>query len=68
MQSNAWTKAAKSNGTGGSNCVEAFHEPESDVVIIRHSKHPHGISIPYTREEWEAFCDGVRNGEFDLPA
>ncbi len=68
MQSNVWVKANRSNGTGGSNCVEVFYEPQSDVVIVRHSKHTDGIRIPYTREEWEAFCDGVRKGEFDLPA
>ncbi len=68
LQNNEWGKASRSNRTGGSNYVEALYDPYSDCVVIRHSKHPDGIRIPYTREEWEAFCDGVRNGEFDLPA
>ena len=66
MESDKWVKSSYSNGTGGSNCVEVLHEPDSDVVIVRHSKHPDGIRIPYTREEWDAFCVGVRNGEFDI--
>lgn len=68
MEPDVWLVSSFSNGTGGSNCVEALYEPASDVVIVRHSKYPDGIRIPYTREEWEAFCQGVRAGEFDLPA
>lgn len=67
LKPNEWHKANRSNGTGGSNCVEAMYEPKSDTILVRHSKHT-TFRIPYTREEWEAFCHGVRNGEFDLPA
>ena len=57
-----WTKSSQS--TGGAACVEVA--PAHDGVIIRHSKHPDGAHIRYTRAEWYAFVAGVKLGEFDL--
>lgn len=59
-----WRKAARSNGSGG-NCVEiAFVD---DVVGVRDSKDPEKAPHVYTHPEWEAFLDGAKKGEFDLP-
>nr|WP_221308456.1 DUF397 domain-containing protein [Nocardiopsis mwathae] len=52
---------------GGATCVEAG--PLNDGtgrVAVRHSRHPDGAVIVYTRQEWEAFTKGVRVGEFDF--
>jgi hypothetical protein len=48
-------------------CVEAG--PLSDGterVAVRHSHHPDGKVILYTRQEWEAFIAGAKGGEFDF--
>jgi hypothetical protein len=36
------------------------------AVAVRHSHHPAGAAIIYTRAEWEAFIAGAKDGEFDL--
>lgn len=46
-----------------SSCVEvAVQEPR---VKVRDSTNPDLVMI-FTAAEWQAFLDGVRNGEFDL--
>lgn len=40
----------------------------SGRVAVRHSHHPDGQVIVYTRAEWGAFIGGVKDGEFDFPA
>jgi hypothetical protein len=55
--------------SGGSQCVEAG--PLNDGtgrVAVRHSKHPDGPTIIYTRAEWDAFLSGAKDNEFDFPA
>jgi hypothetical protein len=54
-----WKKSTRS---GGSNCVEVCL---GDPVKIRDTKDQDGPEIPLTREAWQAFLDGVRDGEFD---
>jgi len=57
-----WRKATAS-GNGGSNCVEvAFHE---EAVLVRNSRHSSGPMLVFTANEWAAFLDGARRGEFD---
>lgn len=34
-------------------------------ILVRHSKEKHPV-ISFTKEEWEAFTEGVKNSEFDL--
>jgi hypothetical protein len=58
-----WFKSSFSNGQGG-NCVEHAKLPDGSRVV-RHSKHPEGPMLIFTPGEWEAFIQGVRNGEFD---
>jgi hypothetical protein len=31
---------------------------------VRHSKNPDGPKLIFTADEWAAFLQGVRNGEF----
>lgn len=51
----------------GSNCVEAGPLLDgSGRIGVRHSRHPDGPTIVYTRAEWDAFLAGVRADEFDF--
>ncbi len=57
----AWRKSSRSNLTG---CVEvAVADAE---VAVRNSRHPDGPVLEFTIDEWRAFLDGVREGEFDI--
>lgn len=57
-----WFKSSKSNGQN--NCVEvAFLD--GGRVALRDTKDRSKPAHVYTREEWVAFTEGVRLGEFD---
>lgn len=58
-----WAKAAAS---GDSNCVEVAFVEEG-YVAVRDTKDRDGGTQVYTRDEWAAFLEGVRQGEFDQP-
>jgi hypothetical protein len=61
-----WRVSTRSTNNGGQ-CVEAG--PLSDGsgrVAVRHSHHPEGSVIVYTRAEWDAFLAGAKDGEFDF--
>ncbi|MBO3735423.1 DUF397 domain-containing protein [Glycomyces niveus] len=61
-----WRKSTRST-SGNGQCVEAG--PLSDGsgrVAVRHSHHPEGSVIVYTRAEWTAFLAGAKDGEFDF--
>ena len=55
-----WRKSTSSESNG---CVEVAFV--GDQVAIRDSKDRSGPVLQFTHREWEAFLDGVRNGEFD---
>jgi hypothetical protein len=58
-----WIKASASYANG--NCVEVRARADGRVEV-RNSRFP-GIHLPaFTPQEWMAFMDGVRAGEFDL--
>ena len=69
-----WRKSTYSHTNG---CVEvAFTEVtvlhgESwgtrTRVIVRDSKDPAGPTLVFTPAEWEAFIDGIRDNQFNLP-
>ncbi|MGI5147535.1 DUF397 domain-containing protein [Plantactinospora sp. CA-294935] len=62
----AWHISTYSDSQGG-NCVEAGPLLDgSGRVAVRHSRHPDGAMIVYTRPEWTTFLTAARNGEFDL--
>jgi len=54
-------KASSSQLTNS--CVMVAQRPEG--VAIRNSKDPNRMTLFYTHTEWEAFTEGVRQGEFD---
>lgn len=57
-----WVKSTRSSGNCD-NCVEvAFVD---GAVAVRDSKDRQGPALIYTREEWDAFLGGVKDGEFD---
>jgi hypothetical protein len=58
-----WRTATRS---GGGNCVEVA--PYNGMIAIRNSREPHGAILVYTPEEWAAFMDGAKKGEFDALA
>jgi hypothetical protein len=47
-------------------CVEVEGLPEG-WVAVRDTKDREGPVLRYNPTEWQAFLDGVRGGEFDLP-
>jgi Domain of unknown function (DUF397) len=56
----------KSSASAAGNCVEVAHMPGGGVAL-RDSKDRTKAAHVYTRNEWEAFLTGAKNGEFDLP-
>lgn len=64
----AWRISTRSaNGSG--NCVEAGPvEDGSRRVAVRHSRHPGGRIITYSRADWDAFIARVKDGDFDCRA
>lgn len=56
-----WTRSA---ACMGGDCVEVQVQPNASV-LVRDSKSPNTI-LSFTGAEWEAFTQGVRNGEFDI--
>ncbi len=55
-----WRIATKS---GGGNCIEVAKF--NDSIAFRNSRRPDGEVIVYTRDEFDAFLDGAKRGEFD---
>jgi hypothetical protein len=63
MKINQWHKSTASNGA--QNCVEVM-EADHDAVFVRDTKdHGNGPVLSFTRGEWAAFLEGVRQGEFE---
>jgi hypothetical protein len=50
--------------SAGGNCVEVATNVSG--VHVRDTKHRAGGTLSFTHDEWRAFVNGVRNGEFDL--
>ena len=57
-----WQKAQA--GNGHSQCVEAG-TGACGMVHVRDSKDPGGPVLAFTRARWDAFIQGVKNGELD---
>lgn len=56
----------KSTFSSNGDCVEVGGV--DDVIVVRDSKNPNGGTQSYTFDEWQAFINGVKAGEFDLPS
>ncbi len=68
LASISWRVSTRSS-SGGGQCVEAGPLADgSGRVAVRHSHHPEGAVVVYTRAEWDAFLVGVKDGEFDFTA
>jgi hypothetical protein len=58
-----WHKSTRSNPSG--NCVEV--SDSIDEVRVRDTKAKgNGPILTFTRDEWIAFVEGVKLGEFDI--
>jgi Domain of unknown function (DUF397) len=63
LENAAWQKSSRS-GPYSDNCVEiAFVD---GAIAMRDSKHPDGPVLLFTAEEWDAFVEGAKDGEFDV--
>jgi hypothetical protein len=57
----------KSSFSAAGACVEIAYLPEGKGVALRDSKDRSRQPHFFTPDEWRAFTNGVRAGEFDLP-
>ena len=64
MLDTRWIKSSASYAN--SNCVEVRMCADGRVEV-RNSRLPADHLPPFTPQEWTAFLDGARGGEFDLP-
>lgn len=60
-----WTKSSKS--TANSQSVEV-KETDDGVILVRSTRFPkpYDPMLAFDSEEWEAFVEAVKAGEFDL--
>ena len=59
-----WRKSSYSGGNGG-NCVEVARNLPG-VVAVRDSKDPEGPALTFSPAGWDAFVQGIKQGDFDL--
>lgn len=57
-----WRKSTRSGAQG--NCVEVADLPDGGRAV-RDSKDPTGPVLRFTAAEWDAFREGMKDGEFD---
>lgn len=55
----------RSTWCAAANCVEVSNA--DGAVAVRDSKRTDGAVLVYTSDEWRAFVQGVKAGEFDIP-
>jgi hypothetical protein len=49
--------------SGGANCVQV--KSKDGMIIVGNTRLSEGPFLSYTRDEWVAFLDGAKKGEFD---
>ena len=57
----SWHRHSRPDDAGAASVEVAF---VGDAVAMRSSDGPDGPIVIYTRQEWDAFIEGVRGGEF----
>jgi predicted secreted Zn-dependent protease len=55
-----WRKASRCMA---GECVEVAKL--DGMIVFRNSKRPNGRLLAYTADEWQAFVEGIKAGEFD---
>ncbi len=55
-----WRVALACNG---GECIRVA--PQGNEIVIGDSKNPSGPVLTYSRPEWQAFVNGIRQGDFD---
>ena len=58
-----WMKAKASDANGS--CLEVAKHPTGGRYVRDSKDHGTGPMLFFTEDEWTAFLDGARNGEFD---
>lgn len=74
-----WVKSSASTNNGScvevtstdpDNCSQCHNLPPEkagqELILVRDSKDPQGPHLHFTLDEWRAFLDGVKKGEFDI--
>ena len=61
-QAATWRKSTRSSPSGD-NCVEVAFA--AGAVAVRDTKDRQAAMLLFTGDEWEAFIEGVKAGEFD---
>ena len=64
MSDLTWRKSTFSNGNGG-DCVEVADLPDGGRLVRDTKLGEASPVLRYTKSEWKAFLDGVRDGQFD---
>jgi len=59
---NVFRKSTRSDD--GVECVEVAYDGET--IKVRDSKNPAGAVLTFNRGEWDAFCGGAADGEFNV--
>ncbi len=63
MSQAVWRKSTRSSPSCD-NCVEVAFV--GGAIAVRDSKNPSAGFLVFTPDEWDAFVDGTKDGEFDL--
>jgi Domain of unknown function (DUF397) len=59
-----WRKSSYSGSNGGG-CVE-IAQFTAFAVGVRDSKDPDGPALVFSADEWSAFVQGIKHGDFNL--
>jgi len=58
-----WTRTKTEDGTPGRLEIGVA---TNGLYALRYFDEPYGVILIYTTDEWDAFVDGVSEGEFDM--
>lgn len=62
MDLNVWKKSTRSGSNG--QCTLCMRLADG-TTLVKDSKNPDGPVLTFTADEWAAFIEGVKNGEFE---
>ena len=67
MKDNEWKRASACPPGVNPVCAEVRIDPNGSVQMRNSQDGDDALILTFTHQEWEAFLDGVKAGEFDLP-